>query len=89
MTQPDIEHEKVSDESDRATQIEMGFTEDAIHEAQRKAKPQQLPRGDGTYEVTDCDDCGEPIGEKRLRVAVFNRICIVCATKREHRNFIR
>lgn len=81
------EQEKLTDESDRATRIEQEFTEDSIAEARRKAVPDQMPLPDGSYEVVDCDDCGEPIGEKRLQVAIKNRICIDCATNRERRNF--
>lgn len=84
MTQREKEH--LVDESDRATQTEMEFTQDALDEARAKARPQQMPRADGSYETTECVECGEPIGAQRLRVAVKNLICIDCATLQEHRN---
>lgn len=77
------DHERVTDESDRATQIEMETTQDAIEHNRRLCLPQQSPREDGTYAVTDCIGCGEEIGEERLRVAIKNLYCIVCIEKME------
>jgi RNA polymerase-binding transcription factor DksA len=77
------EREKLTDKNDVATEAETHARDSALGEIRRKARPQQLPRKDGTFEFTDCDDCGGEIGEGRLRVAAMNRICIFCATKRE------
>lgn len=79
------ENVKLTDESDRATQIEMEFTEDSIEQARQRARPQQLPRADGRYDVTECIECGETIPLQRLRVAVRNLICIDCARDQENR----
>jgi len=31
----------------------------------------------------ECDDCGEPIGEKRLRVRPVTTLCVMCKEKQE------
>ena len=71
--------EQISDTIDRASDIEQRATAQAIYDTQRRCKPQQLPRDDGTYEVTDCDECGNEIPYGRLRVAIMNRLCVYCA----------
>lgn len=77
--------DKLTDVVDIAGVAEARDRSAALAAVQRKAKPQQLPRQDGSFEFTDCDDCGDDIGEARLKVAAMNRLCIFCATKRERR----
>ncbi len=36
---------------------------------------------DGTYGV--CEECGEPVGEKRLEVLPFTRVCVDCQSRLE------
>jgi len=36
---------------------------------------------DGTYGI--CEECGEPIGEGRLRAMPFTRVCVECKSKNE------
>lgn len=79
------EAEKLTDVLDRASEVEMRTTSLAIDNTRRNAKPQQQPLADGTYEVTDCEECGNEIGIERLRVAIKNKYCIHCATKMERR----
>lgn len=83
MTRPQIE--QFSDELDRASAIEMEATESAISEIQHRCRRDQEPREDGTYAVLDCDECGNEIGEGRLKAAIKNRLCIGCANARERR----
>lgn len=77
--------ERLPDESERATSIEMAFTASAVASARKAAKQDQLPGPGGKYAVTECEECGDEIGEGRLRAASRNLLCIVCATKEERR----
>lgn len=77
--------EKVSDVSDQATNQEQRALAYHLDRAMRKSKRQQEEKADGTYEVTDCVDCGDEIGEQRLRVSIMNTLCIYCATARERK----
>jgi RNA polymerase-binding transcription factor DksA len=76
---PADDHEKITDESDRATEVEMHFTADSIEEVRRRCTREQEPSEDGRYPVVDCVRCGEPIGLGRLKAAIQNTICIDCA----------
>lgn len=77
--------EKHIDILDRASQAEMAFTEASINAARRANKRMQEPDEDGKYLVLDCIDCGDEIGDERLKVATKNKLCIHCATARERR----
>lgn len=77
------EKENLTDESDRATRTEMEFTQDSIDATRNRARPQQSACADGTFAVTDCEDCGEQIGEARLKVAAMNLLCVHCADFKE------
>jgi RNA polymerase-binding transcription factor DksA len=77
------EREKLTDKNDVATEAETNARDAALDEIRRRVKPQQSPRADGTYEFTDCDDCGNEIGDGRLRAAANNLWCVHCATRRE------
>jgi RNA polymerase-binding transcription factor DksA len=74
--------DKAVDPLDRASQVEEGFREEALGAVLRAArrKPKQSPLPDGSYEFPDCGECGNEIGEGRLRVAINNTWCIECAT---------
>lgn len=77
------EREKLADKSDVATETETNARDAALGDIRAMVRPQQVPRADGSYEFTDCDDCGGEIGEGRLRVAAMNRFCVWCASARE------
>lgn len=86
MTQDDEEkREKLTDILDIASESEGKFRDNAISEARAKVKQDQLPDKDGVYAVLDCVECGEEIGEGRLRAAPKNTICIHCASAAERR----
>jgi len=77
----------VPDPNDRAT-IESGRSfELRIRDRERKLLSKiddALARiDDGTYGV--CDDCGEPIGQKRLEARPVTTLCIDCKTIQETR----
>lgn len=81
-----MDNEKYIDPIDVASKNEAIMLETQIRDQRALAKPQQLPRQDGTYEITDCVECGDPIGEGRLKVAIKNLYCIYCASAQERNN---
>lgn len=85
--QPDENYriENHSDPFDVASEVEARARDSAIADVQRKAKPQQVARSDGTFEFEDCEDCGNEIGLGRLMVAARNKLCIHCASALEKR----
>ena len=80
-----MEQEKYSDPIDVASRNESIATEDRVREQRKLAVPQQFPDEHGHFAVTECLECGEHIGEQRLRVAIKNTLCIYCATEQERR----
>lgn len=82
----DQQERHLPDILDRASAIEMEANERAVHEAQAKCKQVRLPRADGTYEDTSCEECGDEIEEQRLRLAPKNNLCIYCARAAERFN---
>ncbi len=42
---------------------------------------------DGLYGF--CEDCGEPVGEKRLEVLPFTRVCVDCQSRHERDQRVR
>jgi DnaK suppressor protein len=42
---------------------------------------------DNTYD--ECDECGEPIGEDRLRALPFTRVCVECKSRSEVQEHIK
>jgi RNA polymerase-binding transcription factor DksA len=77
----DFEH--FSDPLDVASRDEIISTENAVREQRKLAVPQQIPDAAGNFKITECVACGEDIGSDRLRVAIKNLYCIVCATAQE------
>lgn len=81
MTHPTHEHHP--DPIDRASDLEMANTADAIRAVQLRNEQKQKPLPDGTYAEPDCIECGNEIGIGRLRIASNNVMCIHCATAAE------
>jgi len=71
---------------DTASAIEGLERSSAINRISANARPQQMPRADGSFAFPDCIECGLEIGEARLRVAVKNRMCIHCAAAAERKS---
>lgn len=42
---------------------------------------------EGTYGL--CDECGEPIGEERLKILPFTKVCVECKSKNEREHGTR
>ncbi|PLX97308.1 MAG: molecular chaperone DnaK [Desulfuromonas sp.] len=69
------------DEIDRAQAINERLQSDAL-----AAHFRRHPRPDpGAFAPTECEDCGEPIGEKRLAAAPGCIRCVDCQTEYEQR----
>lgn len=79
------EQERCSDFLDTASRNESIATDDAVREQRKLAVPQQFPDEHGNFAVTECLECGEHIGEQRLRVAIKNLLCWDCATAQERK----
>jgi RNA polymerase-binding transcription factor DksA len=80
-----MDDEKYSDPLDVASRNEMYATNEAIREQRLKCKPQQEPDADGNYLVHECLECGDHIGEQRLRVAIKNLYCVECVSAQERK----
>ncbi len=85
MTEHDDEEYdmRIADDLDRASAIERHGTDTTVSHIRSKCKPAQLARDDGSFEFTDCEDCGNEIGDGRLRVAIQNNLCVHCASRNE------
>ncbi len=55
--------------------------DDSVSDAVRSAR-QRLPAGES---ATHCEDCGEPIPERRRQVLVGVRTCVDCQAERDGR----
>lgn len=71
------------DAHDRASELELATTADAIYRTQKLAVQKQLPGPDGLYPSPDCLECGNEIPLGRLKVAANNILCVFCATAAE------
>lgn len=80
-----MDEEKYSDPLDVASRNEIIATADAVREQRKLAVPQQIPDAAGNFKIMECLECGDEIGEQRLRVAIKNTLCIYCATEQERR----
>lgn len=65
--EPDLE--RISDESDRASKIELVTTEECI-----KKVLSGIERAPGDFDGVHCVDCNEPIPEARLKTGAFRDI---------------
>ena len=66
------EFERTADENERATLIEVQFTDAALEAAREKAKPQFHVDFDGAH----CVECGEAI--PAVRLALGRVRCVAC-----------
>ncbi len=73
MPTPDIEfHTAVTDESDRATMVELQFNEDSLAESRRLSAPESHPDFDGKH----CVSCDVLIPKARLELKKVR--CVDC-----------
>lgn len=72
-------YDQASEERDRELDLLLGDRERGklhqIDDAFTRLK-------EGTYGI--CEECGEPINPKRLRIVPFARTCVDCQTDKEH-----
>lgn len=77
-------YDQASEERDRELDLLLGDRERGkllqIDEAFTRLR-------EGTYGV--CEECGEPINPKRLRIVPFTRTCVDCQTDKEHEERIQ
>lgn len=85
MTEWDEREDTPSDVLDKASQVEQRNMNISRQEHAKKMKRSQEPGPDGFYPVLDCIECGNEIGEGRLRVSIKNTLCIACANHAEGR----
>lgn len=65
--EPDLE--RISDESDRASKIEMEGTQDCVAKVLRN-----IEKAPSYFDGLTCIECGEPIPEARLKTGAFRDI---------------
>lgn len=70
-----------SDCLDSAVELTQIRMDDAIKESSRALRPQQIRNDDGTWPVTDCDECGNEIPEGRLLMGKIR--CVYCQDRLE------
>lgn len=81
MTQE--QSENYADPLDRASELEMISTADAIRKVQLRNVQKQVPGPDGMYPSPFCIECNDEIPLGRLKVAANNILCVICATAAE------
>lgn len=84
-----LQHENFADQLDRASELELIATADAIRNVQLRNVQRQLPGSDGLYPSPDCIECGNEIPLGRLMAAANNILCIHCATAAERQTRTR
>lgn len=65
-----------SDDIDKANELAQRMNDHAVAQAMAKSKPEQVQNPDGSWPVTECDDCGIDI--EPGRVALGKIRCITC-----------
>lgn len=72
-----------ADDLDRASDLTLIQTGDALDAVRYLARPEQEQLPDGSWPQTECGECGEEIPEARLKLGKVR--CIDCQTVRERR----
>lgn len=70
-----------ADNLDRAADLTEELAQAAVADVRRRALPEQSRNADGSWPVTDCDDCGNEIPKRRLALGKIR--CIYCQSARE------
>lgn len=78
-----VQNENYADPLDRASDLAMVATADAIRTIQLRNVQKQKPGADGLYPSPDCLECGDEIPLGRLQIASNNILCVICATAAE------
>ena len=69
------------DEVDRANDLAERATADSIYQTRRKAAPEQHQNEDGSWPVTECDECGLDIEPGRIAIGKIR--CFTCQSALE------
>lgn len=73
-----------SDDIDNANELAQRMNDHAVAQAMANSKPEQVQNADGSWPVTECDDCGIDI--EPGRVALGKVRCIACQEALEKAN---
>lgn len=73
-----------SDNIDQANELAQRMNDHAVAEAMAKSKPEQVQNPDGSWPVTECDDCGSDIEPGRIELGKIR--CITCQEALERAN---
>lgn len=68
----------LTDPNEAASELEEAERSAAITNLRSRVRPEQVQDANGNWKTEDCIDCGEPIGEGRLKLGKIR--CIHCQT---------
>ncbi len=71
-------------DSDKATDFEEKWNSLNLQAQLNRAKPDQKQLPDGSYAITECVDCDEPLNAARLNVGSIR--CVHCQTAKEKKH---
>ena len=75
--------EKSADVIDAANDLAFKRNEAMVQAARQRNKPEQKQNEDGSWPITECEDCGDGLTDLRLQMARVR--CVPCQTIREKR----
>lgn len=84
MTEP---REKHTDVLDAASELTARMNDSYVELARRKSAPEQVQNPDGTWPVTECEECGVDIPPARLAMGRVR--CVDCQGAKEKREWLR
>lgn len=73
-----------SDNIDQANELAQKLNDAAVAQAIAKSRPEQVQNPDGSWPVTECDDCGIDIEPGRILLGKIR--CISCQEALEKHN---
>lgn len=73
-----------SDDIDKANELAQRMNDAAVADARVKARPEQEQNPDGSWPITECDDCGIDIEPGRILLGKIR--CIACQEALEKHN---
>lgn len=72
-----------SDDIDKANELAQRMNDHSVALARAQAAPEQVQNPDGSWPVTECDECGADIELGRVRLGKIR--CITCQEMLEKR----
>ncbi len=70
-----------SDDIDQANELAQRMNDHAVAQARAKSKPEQVQGQDGSWPVTECDECGLDIEPGRIALGKIR--CFTCQSNLE------